>query len=87
MGVAGRTKFCIWEDLSGWKVHTVPADEGVFSKRVALKWSSLVGEDLVAASGIPGCVFVHINAFIGGNNTYEGALAMALRSLADNSRN
>ena len=32
-------------------------------------------------SGIPECIFVHANGFIGGNNTYEGVLAMAKVSL------
>ncbi len=34
-----------------------------------------------AVSGIDGCVFVHAAGFIGGNKTYEGALAMAAKAL------
>lgn len=34
-----------------------------------------------AASGIPGCVFVHASGFIGGNDTLEGAVAMAAKAL------
>lgn len=34
-----------------------------------------------AASGIPGCVFVHASGFIGGNDTLEGATAMAAKAL------
>lgn len=30
---------------------------------------------------MPGCVFVHASGFIGGNDTYEGALQMARLSL------
>ena len=37
---------------------------------------------LTAAAGIDGCKFVHASGFIGGNATYEGALAMALRLVA-----
>jgi uncharacterized UPF0160 family protein len=33
-------------------------------------------------TGIPGCIFVHANGFIGGNKTKEGALAMARAALA-----
>lgn len=33
-------------------------------------------------SGIDGCIFVHASGFIGGANSYEGALAMAVGSLA-----
>ena len=36
---------------------------------------------LSAAGGIAGCAFVHETGFIGGNATYEGALAMALKTL------
>lgn len=36
---------------------------------------------LSAACGIPGCVFIHAAGFIGGNNTYEGALAMAVQAV------
>lgn len=39
-------------------------------------------EALSEACGVPGCVFVHASGFIGGNATYEGALAMARKSLA-----
>ena len=31
--------------------------------------------------GVPGGVFVHASGFIGGNATYEGALAMARKAL------
>ena len=32
-------------------------------------------------SGIDGCIFVHAAGFIGGNKTYDGALAMASKAL------
>jgi MYG1 exonuclease len=38
-------------------------------------------EALSELSGVPGCVFVHSSGFIGGNSTYEGALAMAMVAL------
>lgn len=44
-------------------------------------WCGLRDSDLSAMSGIPGCVFVHINGFIGGNQTYDGALSMAVKTL------
>ena len=34
-----------------------------------------------AASGIPGGVFVHASGYIGGNDTLEGAVAMAAKAL------
>lgn len=32
-------------------------------------------------SGIKGCIFVHASGFIGGNETREGALEMARKTL------
>lgn len=37
--------------------------------------------ELSKVSGIEGCVFCHASGFIGGNETYEGALRMARESL------
>ena len=44
-------------------------------------WRGLRDSVLTEKSGIPGCIFVHAGGFIGGNDTYEGALEMARRSL------
>lgn len=44
-------------------------------------WRGLTDDHLSEVAGIPGCVFVHTSGFIGGNKTYEGALAMARASL------
>jgi len=44
-------------------------------------WRGVRDDALSQLSGIPGCVFVHAGGFIGGNATYEGALAMARASL------
>lgn len=46
-------------------------------------WCGLRDEALSQQSGISGCVFVHANGFIGGNETYEGALEMAARTLKE----
>lgn len=80
-GVFGRTKFCLFSDGAGWRVQTVSTEEGGFDMRIPLKWKGLRDDELSEASGIPGCVFVHASGFIGGNKTYEGALAMAVASL------
>jgi hypothetical protein len=45
------------------------------------EWCGLRDEQLSQISEIPGCVFVHANGFIGGNLNYEGALAMAKKTL------
>lgn len=66
-----------------WRIQCVPAAEGSFDSRRKLPeaWRGLRDDALSAASGIEGCVFVHAAGFIGGNNTFEGALAMARRAL------
>jgi len=75
-----KIKFCLYPDKAGWKVQAV-GDGTKFGKRLPLHWSGLSNEELCEASGIKGCIFVHPNAFIGGNKTYEGALEMAIKSL------
>ena len=49
-------------------------------------WCGVRGAELDTVAGIPGCVFVHANGFIGGNETYEGVLKMATTSLEQLSR-
>ena len=43
-------------------------------------WRGLSGEALSLVTGIPGCVFTHADGFIAGNDTREGAIAMAVVS-------
>lgn len=59
---------------------------GSFESRLALPaaWRGLRDEQLSEAAQIPGCIFVHASGFIGGNKTYDGALAMARKALALN---
>jgi uncharacterized UPF0160 family protein len=45
-------------------------------------WRGLRDAALSEVAGVPGCVFCHASGFIGGNDTYDGALAMARLSLA-----
>ena len=54
-----------------------------FESRKALpaQWRGLRDDELSKLTGIPGCVFVHMSGFIGGNQSYEGALAMAQAAL------
>ena len=54
-----------------------------FIPRVTLppEWRGLNGTELCQVTGIPGCVFVHGDGFVGANLTYEGALAMARKAL------
>jgi len=46
-----------------------------------IAWRGLSDNELIKVAGIDGCVFVHSSGFIGGNKTFDGALAMARKSL------
>lgn len=64
-------------------MQAVAAAPGSFQSRRPLPtpWRGLRDEELSAAAGIPGCVFVHSSGFIGGNATLEGAVEMAKKAL------
>ncbi|KAL4570610.1 hypothetical protein LXL04_026268 [Taraxacum kok-saghyz] len=74
-------KFDTWQDerSKSWRVQAVAKSPDSFESRKALpsQWRGLRDDDLSKETGISGCVFVHMSGFIGGNLTYEGALAMA----------
>lgn len=59
----------------------VSPDKFESRKPLPFLWRGLEFDKLSEVAGIPGCVFVHMSGFIGGNQTYEGALAMARASL------
>ncbi|GMH34452.1 hypothetical protein BSKO_02286 [Bryopsis sp. KO-2023] len=73
--------FCLYEDgrEKKWRVQSVSVSPGSFQSRKLLPtpWRGLRSGELDKASGIKGCVFIHSSGFIGGNDTYEGALEMA----------
>ncbi|KAL9679317.1 hypothetical protein QQ045_017175 [Rhodiola kirilowii] len=78
-------KYVLYEDerAKQWRVQAVAVSPDKFESRKALasQWRGLRDEELSTETGIPGCVFVHMSGFIGGNKTFEGALAMAKASL------
>ncbi|WOL07542.1 UPF0160 protein [Canna indica] len=78
-------KYVIYQDerSKSWRVQAVGVSPDKFESRKALPlaWRGFRDAELSEKSGIPGCVFVHISGFIGGNQTYEGALAMARTAL------
>lgn len=81
--IEGAIIYCLFADVStSWRVQCVPLKEGSFANRKDLLWKGLRDEELSKASGIDGGVFVHASGFIGGNKTYQGALAMAQKSLS-----
>ncbi|XP_044533571.1 MYG1 exonuclease [Gracilinanus agilis] len=76
--------FVLYPDQNGqWRVQCVPKELHSFESRLPLpeQWQGLRDEALDQISGIPGCIFVHANGFIGGHRTREGALSMARATL------
>lgn len=68
---------------TSWRVQAVAVGPDRFESRKPLPqhWRGLEGKELSEIAGIPGCVFAHMSGFIGGNQTYQGALKMARASL------
>lgn len=73
------------ETASNWRIQAVPISPDSFESRKALpeKWRGLRDDELSAASGIEGCIFIHASGFIGGNKTQEGALQIARAALSE----
>lgn len=81
-GCMGRTIYVLFSDGKGsWRVQCVPKENASFQNRKSLPWKGLRDDDLSKASGIDGGIFVHASGFIGGNKSYEGAKAMAIKAL------
>jgi uncharacterized UPF0160 family protein len=83
-GIQGQVIYILFGDTSGgWRVQAAPKNETGFDSRKTLPaaWCGLRDDVLSTAINIPNCIFVHANGFIGGNKTYEGALAMAKAAL------
>ncbi|GMY30625.1 UPF0160 protein-like [Fagus crenata] len=78
-------KYVLYQDdrSKHWRVQAVAVSPDSFESRKPLpsQWRGLRDDELSKVAGIPGCVFVHMSGFIGGNQSYEGALAMAKAAL------
>mmetsp|Transcript_59511 Transcript_59511/g.159414 ORF Transcript_59511/g.159414 Transcript_59511/m.159414 type:complete len:356 (-) Transcript_59511:50-1117(-) len=86
IGTPGLVKFVLYTDQAGmWRVQAVTVEGTLFENRVSLlePWRGLRDAALSERSGIPDCAFCHAAGFVGGNKTYEGALAMAVKSLEE----
>ncbi|XP_065863122.1 uncharacterized protein [Euphorbia lathyris] len=85
MKIDPSIKYVIYQDdrTRNWRLQAVAVSPVKFDSRKPLPvaWRGLVDEELSDVTGIPGCVFVHMSGFTGGNRSYEGALAMARASL------
>lgn len=83
----GEIKFVLFpeSDASGkWRVQAMPVAENSFDLRKGLKeeWRGIKDMNLLKEiSGIDDIVFVHVNGFIGGAESYASALKMAVLSL------
>ena len=73
-------KFVLYTDQAGmWRIQAVTVKGQAFENRLSLPeaWRGVRDEDLSKIAGIDGCKFCHAAGFIGGNETFEGALKMA----------
>lgn len=79
-GVNPLIKFVLYTDQGGmWRVQAVTVEGKAFENRLSLPeaWRGVRDDDLATLSGIVGAKFCHAAGFIGGAQTYEGALEMA----------
>ncbi len=79
--------FVIYPDSDGdqYQIKTVPVEPGSFTARMDLpaSWAGLRDGELAAVNGVADSVFCHLNLFIGGARSFEGAVKMAELALAD----
>ena len=78
--------FVIYPDSDGdqYQVKTVPVEPGSFTARLDLpkSWAGLRDQELSAVTGVEDSVFCHLNLFIGGARSFNGALRLAELALA-----
>lgn len=82
--LAGQPRYVLFESKPGdYRAICVPLNPKSFVCRKFLhaSWRGLRAADLERVSGVPGANFVHANGFIGGAQTREAVLQMAVRSL------
>ena len=79
--------FVIYPDSDGnqYQIKTVPAEVGSFDTRMDLpaSWAGLRDQELAAVTGVADSVFCHLNLFIGGARSFEGAVKLAELALAE----
>ncbi|APW41208.1 MYG1 family protein [Rhodoferax saidenbachensis] len=78
--------FVIYPDSDGdqYQIKTVPVEPGSFTARMDLpqSWAGLRNEELATVTGVADSVFCHLNLFIGGARSFEGAVRLAELALA-----
>lgn len=79
--------FVIYPDSDGnqYQIKTVPVEPGSFDTRKDLpaSWAGLRDQELAAITGVEDSVFCHLNLFIGGARSFEGAVQLAELALAE----
>ncbi|KAK4133794.1 metal-dependent protein hydrolase [Trichocladium antarcticum] len=84
---AGKVLYVLYPEKptpdAKWRIQCVPQTKDSFQSRKPLPeaWRGFRDAELDGISGVSGSVFVHAAGFIGGNKTFEGALAMAKKAL------
>ena len=75
----------IYPDSDGdqYQIKTVPVEAGSFTAKLDLprSWAGLRDQELAAVTGVPDSVFCHLNVFIAGSRSLEGAVQMAALAL------
>lgn len=75
----------IYPDSDGnqYQLKTVPVQAGSFQSRLDLpaSWAGLRDHELAAVTGVADSVFCHMNLFIAGAKTLDGAMALARLAL------
>jgi uncharacterized UPF0160 family protein len=85
-GVAPQVLYVLFPETTPdgkWRIRAVSKENGGFENRKDLPdpWKGVRDEKLDEVAGVPGCVFVHAAGFIGGNKSFDGALAMAKKAV------
>jgi len=74
-------RLVIYPDSDGnqFQIKTVPVEVGSFDSRMDLpaSWAGLRDAELAAVTGVPDSVFCHMNLFIAGARSFEGAVRLA----------
>ena len=78
--------FVICPDSDGdqYQIKTVPVEAGSFTAKLDLprSWAGLRDQELAAVTGVADSVFCHLNVFIAGARSFEGAVKLAELALA-----
>ncbi|XP_055851622.1 MYG1 protein [Episyrphus balteatus] len=82
--IVGVPKYVLFNEKPGsWRVICVPNSPSSFVCRKFLmeSWRGFRDEELSKLAGLPGLIFVHHTGFVGGADTRESVLQMAIKSL------